>query len=160
MNEQTDQNPANKPMRSADPGGQPGPDTRMSSFGKAAPIVEPGRPSPDKSAGQPGSPDAEVEEPETDEPSVAAKTPARPDNSEDSMSRQQSQAMPSTDEVKGLWKQKVGAAKIAWGKLTEDELLKSEGHAQKLAGLVQERYAVTRDEADKQIKNFFDKNTH
>lgn len=65
----------------------------------------------------------------------------------------------SVDEIKGIWKQQAGAAKIIWGKLTEDELLKSEGHAQKLAGLVQERYAVTRDEAEKQVKDFFDKHT-
>jgi uncharacterized protein YjbJ (UPF0337 family) len=63
----------------------------------------------------------------------------------------------SVDEVKGIWKQQVGAAKIAWGKLTEDELLRLEGHEQKLAGLVQERYAITRDEADKQVKSFFEK---
>lgn len=65
--------------------------------------------------------------------------------------------VPSTDELKGLWKQRVGAAKVAWGKLTEDELLRLEGHEQKLAGLVQERYAITRDEADKQVKSFFDR---
>lgn len=67
-------------------------------------------------------------------------------------------SMPSVDEVKGKWKQQVGAAKIAWGKLTEDELLKLEGHQQKLAGLVQERYAISRDEADRQVKSFFEKN--
>ena len=66
-------------------------------------------------------------------------------------------SLPSVDEIKGQWKQHIGAAKIAWGKLTEDELLRLEGHEQKLAGLVQERYAVTRDEADKQVKAFFDK---
>ena len=79
---------------------------------------------------------------------------------DDLMSRQQQQSMPSlpsSDELKGKWKQQVGAAKIAWGKLTEDELLRLEGHEQKLAGLVQERYAITRDEADKQVKSFFDK---
>lgn len=65
--------------------------------------------------------------------------------------------IPSVDELKGKWQQQVGAAKIAWGKLTEDELLKSEGHDQKLAGLIQERYAITRDEAEKQVKEFFDK---
>lgn len=64
-------------------------------------------------------------------------------------------SLPSVDEVKGKWKQQVGAAKIAWGKLTEDELLQIEGHEEKLAGLVQERYAITRDEAEKQVKNFF-----
>ncbi|MDP1539409.1 MAG: CsbD family protein [Moraxellaceae bacterium] len=65
---------------------------------------------------------------------------------------------PTMESMKGQWKQQVGAAKIAWGKLTDDELLKVEGHAQKLAGLVQERYAITRDEADKQVQDFFDKN--
>jgi uncharacterized protein YjbJ (UPF0337 family) len=64
--------------------------------------------------------------------------------------------MPSVDEIKGKWKQRVGSAKIVWGKLTDDELLKSEGQAERLVGLVQERYAVTRDEADKQVKKFFE----
>lgn len=72
--------------------------------------------------------------------------------------QQQQQGMPSTDEIKGKWKQHVGAAKIVWGKLTEDELLKLEGHQQKLSGLVQERYAITRDEAEKQVKSFFENN--
>ncbi|MWV17367.1 CsbD family protein [Pseudomonas sp. L-22-4S-12] len=66
-------------------------------------------------------------------------------------------SLPSADELKGKWKQQVGAAKIAWGKLTEDELLQSEGHEEKLAGLIQERYAITRDEADKQVKSFIKK---
>lgn len=67
-------------------------------------------------------------------------------------------SMPSSDEIKGKWKQQMGAAKIAWGKLTDDELLKAEGHQQKLTGLVQERYAVTRDEAEKQVTKFFESN--
>lgn len=66
-------------------------------------------------------------------------------------------SLPSADELKGKWKQQVGGAKLAWGKLTEDEILKSEGRAEKLAGLVQEHYAITRDEADKQVKEFFSK---
>jgi uncharacterized protein YjbJ (UPF0337 family) len=66
-------------------------------------------------------------------------------------------SLPSVDEIKGQWKQQVGAAKVAWGKLTDDELLKLEGHEQNLAGLIQERYAVTRDEADRQVKAFFEK---
>lgn len=66
-------------------------------------------------------------------------------------------SLPSADELKGKWKQQVGSVKLAWGKLTEDEILKSEGRTEKLAGLVQERYAVTRDEADKQVRKFFDK---
>ena len=65
--------------------------------------------------------------------------------------------MPGVDEMKGKWKQHVGAAKLAWGKLTEDELLKFEGRQDKLAGAIQERYAITRDEADRQVKDFFAK---
>ncbi len=67
--------------------------------------------------------------------------------------------VPSVDEMKGKWKQQVGAAKIMWGKLTDDELLKLEGQQDRLTGLVQERYAITRDEADRQVKSFFKENT-
>ena len=66
-------------------------------------------------------------------------------------------SMPSTDAMKGRWQQKLGEAKLTWGKLTHDELLKLEGHAEKLTGLVQERYALTRDAAAKQVKTFYDK---
>jgi len=66
-------------------------------------------------------------------------------------------SLPNSDELKGQWKQQLGAAKVAWGKLTEDELLQSEGHAEKLAGLVQERYGVVRGEAEAQVKAFLDK---
>ncbi|HXN10468.1 MAG TPA: CsbD family protein [Steroidobacteraceae bacterium] len=65
--------------------------------------------------------------------------------------------MQNLDEIKGLWKQQLGAAKIAWGKLTEDELLQVQGRHDKLAGLVQERYGVARADADRQVKEFFDK---
>ena len=66
--------------------------------------------------------------------------------------------LPSVEQIQGKWKQHVGAAKIAWGELTEDELLQTEGHVQKLTGLVQERYAISQEEADTQVKHFF--NSH
>lgn len=65
--------------------------------------------------------------------------------------------IPSMEELKGKWQQQVGAAKTMWGKLTEDELLRTEGQQQKLAGLVQERYALSQAEAKKQVNAFFDK---
>jgi uncharacterized protein YjbJ (UPF0337 family) len=65
-------------------------------------------------------------------------------------------SIPNLDEIKGKWKQQLGAAKIAWGKLTEDELLQVQGRQERLAGLVQERYGVTRSDAEQQVKNFFD----
>jgi len=69
---------------------------------------------------------------------------------------QQRQPVHNEDVRKGKWKRQVGAAKILWGRLTDDELLKAEGHVEKLVGLVQERYGITRDEANKQVENFFD----
>jgi uncharacterized protein YjbJ (UPF0337 family) len=63
----------------------------------------------------------------------------------------------SSNEVKGKWKQQVGKAKLMWGKLTEDELLAAEGRQEKLVGLIQERYAITKAEAEKQVKEFFSK---
>lgn len=74
---------------------------------------------------------------------------------DDLVSKQQHQSMPCVDGINGTWKQQIAAARIAWGKLTEDELLKSEGHAQKLARLLQAHYALTHDEVDRQIRTFF-----
>ncbi|MDR3045331.1 MAG: hypothetical protein LBU75_13870 [Desulfovibrio sp.] len=61
----------------------------------------------------------------------------------------------SKDKFARRWQRRLGAAKIAWGKLTEDELVQSEGHALTLVGLIQERYSVTRGEAVEQVKSFF-----
>ena len=65
-------------------------------------------------------------------------------------------SLPSLDALKGKWRRQIGAAKLTWGKLTDDELMKLEGHAEKLTGLIQQRYALTRDAAARQVKNFFD----
>ncbi len=70
---------------------------------------------------------------------------------------QPSSHIPSGSEISGLWKQQVGSAKILWGKLTDDEILRTEGQIQKLAGLVQERYAITREIADQQVAEFMAK---
>lgn len=63
----------------------------------------------------------------------------------------------SIGELKGQWKQQVSAVRLAWDKLTEEEILQSEGRAEQLASLIEERYALTRDQADKQVSRFFDK---
>lgn len=70
---------------------------------------------------------------------------------------QQQQSSTTAAKLDGKWKQQVGAAKVTWGKLTEDELLKTEGRAQQLAGLVQERYAVSREIAEEQVQEFMGK---
>lgn len=60
----------------------------------------------------------------------------------------------AVDGMGGKWKPLVGAAKATWDKLTMDELFKSEGNEQKLAMLVQQRYAIRAYEADRQVRNF------
>jgi uncharacterized protein YjbJ (UPF0337 family) len=65
--------------------------------------------------------------------------------------------MLNKDIAKGKWKQFAGRAKETWGKLTDDEITESEGNAERLAGKVQERYGVTREEARKQVNEFLDR---
>jgi uncharacterized protein YjbJ (UPF0337 family) len=58
------------------------------------------------------------------------------------------------DRIQGEWKQFKGKAKEQWGKLTDDELDKIEGRRDQLAGRIQERYGVARDEAERQIDDW------
>ncbi len=60
------------------------------------------------------------------------------------------------DRIKGQWKQLKGKLKSKWGDLTDDDLDVAEGDAEYLAGKIQERYGVTKDEAKKQIQEFHD----
>lgn len=55
------------------------------------------------------------------------------------------------DRIQGNWKQLKGEAQRQWGKLTDDELDQAAGDRQKLSGLVQERYGIGKDEAERQI---------
>ena len=88
---------------------------------------------------------------------VTGKPPMVAAKGDDELMGQQQQSSPLVDQLKGKWAQQIGAARIAWGKLTDDELLKLEGNEQKLAGLVQQRYGVTREDARKQVRTFFEK---
>ena len=58
------------------------------------------------------------------------------------------------DRIKGQWKQLAGKLKTKWGKLTDDDLRVAEGNSEYLAGRIQERYGVAKDEAVKQVKEF------
>jgi uncharacterized protein YjbJ (UPF0337 family) len=56
--------------------------------------------------------------------------------------------------VAGLWNQIKGKALEQWGELTEDDLKQLEGHAEQLAGKLQQRYGWARAEAERQAKEF------
>ncbi|MFP3384295.1 MULTISPECIES: CsbD family protein [Tritonibacter] len=58
------------------------------------------------------------------------------------------------DIIEGKWKQLKGSAQNQWGKLTEDEIDQVAGNREKLVGLVQERYGVAKDEAERQVDDF------
>lgn len=58
------------------------------------------------------------------------------------------------DRIKGNWKQMKGEAKQQWGKLTDDDVTRAEGDRDKLVGVIQERYGVARDEADRQVRDW------
>jgi len=58
------------------------------------------------------------------------------------------------DRVEGNWKQVKGSIKEKWGKLTDDDLDLVAGKRDKLAGQIQERYGISKDEADKQLKDW------
>src|SRR5262249_2571795 len=56
--------------------------------------------------------------------------------------------------VKGDWKQFKGKVKEQWGKLTDDDLDRIEGRREQLAGTIQKRYGIEKDEAEKQVQAF------
>jgi uncharacterized protein YjbJ (UPF0337 family) len=58
------------------------------------------------------------------------------------------------DVLKGKWHQLKGDIKSRWGKLTDDDLDRVEGEAEKLVGRVQERYGYQRDEAKREVDDF------
>jgi uncharacterized protein YjbJ (UPF0337 family) len=58
------------------------------------------------------------------------------------------------DTLKGKWKQLTGEVKRQWGKLTDDDIQQVEGDSEKLAGKIQERYGIGKDEAKKQVEDF------
>lgn len=43
------------------------------------------------------------------------------------------------DQLEGKWEQIKGAAKRAWGQLTDDDLMKAEGSLEKLYGVIHEK---------------------
>lgn len=60
----------------------------------------------------------------------------------------------NNDRMAGTWHEIKGKVKEKWGKLTDDDLTQLEGHGEQLAGKLQQRYGLARDEAERQAKEF------
>ncbi|WP_373001841.1 CsbD family protein [Marinobacter sp.] len=58
------------------------------------------------------------------------------------------------DTIEGNWKELKGRVKEQWGKLTDDRLDEIAGKREQLAGEIQQAYGVTREEAERQLKDF------
>jgi len=59
------------------------------------------------------------------------------------------------DQMEGNWKQIKGRIKERWGDLTDDELDRTEGRREQVAGLLQEYYGMGREEAEEELEDFF-----
>jgi uncharacterized protein YjbJ (UPF0337 family) len=61
------------------------------------------------------------------------------------------------DIVAGKWKQAKGEVQKQWGKLTDDDLDQIRGEREKLMGRLQERYGMTKEEANREIDRWAEK---
>ena len=59
------------------------------------------------------------------------------------------------DQMQGNWKQIRGKVQEKWGKLTNDDLDVISGREDQLLGKIQERYGIAREEAERQVKDFW-----
>jgi uncharacterized protein YjbJ (UPF0337 family) len=64
----------------------------------------------------------------------------------------------NSDILKGKWLQLRGTVKKQWGKLTDDDLDKVNGDMDKLAGILQERYGYSREQARQEVSRFESQN--
>lgn len=51
----------------------------------------------------------------------------------------------NSDQMQGKWDTIVGKAKRIWGELTDDDVKKAEGSADKLYGFIQEKFGDTKE---------------
>lgn len=58
------------------------------------------------------------------------------------------------EELEGRWSQLKGKARERWAELNDDDLEKIKGRGEQLAGAIQEKYGVSKEEADRQIDEF------
>jgi uncharacterized protein YjbJ (UPF0337 family) len=58
------------------------------------------------------------------------------------------------DTLKGKWMQLKGEVRRQWGKLTDDDVAQVQGNTEKLIGKLQERYGYARDQAEREVNTF------
>lgn len=58
------------------------------------------------------------------------------------------------DVLEGKWEQVKGLMQKKWGKLTDDDFDVVKGNFKILSGKIQERYGMSKEEADKEVEDF------
>jgi uncharacterized protein YjbJ (UPF0337 family) len=58
------------------------------------------------------------------------------------------------ERISGNWTQWKGRIQERWGKLTQDQLDVVAGRRDQLSGHIQDAYGLTKDEADRQLRNW------
>jgi uncharacterized protein YjbJ (UPF0337 family) len=58
------------------------------------------------------------------------------------------------DQIEGNWKEFKGEIKQRWGKLTDDELSTIAGKRDQLAGLLQKKYGMAKEQVEDEISTY------
>lgn len=59
------------------------------------------------------------------------------------------------DIIEGKWDQLKGSVKEKWGDLTDNDLTEMAGRRDKMTGKLQERYGWSKEEAERNLTDFF-----
>lgn len=61
----------------------------------------------------------------------------------------------NSEQIEGKWKQFSGKVREKWGKLTDSDIQVINGKREQLVGKIQERYGLVKEEAQRQVDDFF-----
>ena len=62
----------------------------------------------------------------------------------------------NSDILEGKWKQMKGTVQNRWGKITDSDFEQIKGNKERFAGIVQERYGKSKEEAKKEVNDYID----
>lgn len=62
------------------------------------------------------------------------------------------------DRLEGKWKQFSGTVREQWGRLTDDRLSVVAGKYDQAVGRIQERYGIYKEESERQLREFLNRN--
>lgn len=63
------------------------------------------------------------------------------------------------DIIAGKWKEIKGDLRKAWGNVTDDEWEKTKGDSTAIAGILQQKYGLAKDDASEKVGKFMEKYT-